>query len=111
MMSSLELTEGSLIHVSSITLPKGEFVKIQPQSKDFLDLTNPRAVLEALLRNYSALGKNEQICLHYNQKEYWLIPKEVKPISKYDAISIVETDIQVRLAVLILFSCSINLPI
>jgi ubiquitin fusion degradation protein 1 len=36
MLKSLELSNGDLIVVSSAALPLGKFVKIQPQSVDFL---------------------------------------------------------------------------
>lgn len=55
MMQNLVLEEGTVIRLSSATLPKGSFVKLQPHSKDFLDITNPRAVLETTLRNFTCL--------------------------------------------------------
>jgi hypothetical protein len=36
--------------VESATLPVATFSKFQPLTKDFLDLTNPKAVLEMRLR-------------------------------------------------------------
>lgn len=54
-MQNLVLEEGTVIRLSSATLPKGSFVKLQPHSKDFLDITNPRAVLETTLRNFTCL--------------------------------------------------------
>ena len=44
MMSNLLLDEGSIIHVENISLPVATFAKFQPQSPDFLDITNPKAV-------------------------------------------------------------------
>lgn len=55
MMQNLVVQEGTVIKLSSATLPKGSFVKLQPHSKDFLDITNPRAVLETTLRNFTCL--------------------------------------------------------
>ena len=45
MMQNLLLEEGDLINIRSATLPKGRFVKLQPHTMDFLDISNPRAVL------------------------------------------------------------------
>lgn len=42
--------QGSLIQFKSATLPKGTYVKIQPHTTDFLDISNPKAVLETSLR-------------------------------------------------------------
>jgi ubiquitin fusion degradation protein 1 len=44
MMQNLLLQEGDIVKLKSISLPKGTFVKLRPQSKDFLDITNPKAV-------------------------------------------------------------------
>jgi hypothetical protein len=35
--------------VKNVSLPKATFVKFRPQSVDFLDITNPRAVRERVL--------------------------------------------------------------
>jgi len=50
MMQNLLLSEGDLIHFKSAVLFKGKFVKIQPHTKDFLDISDPKAVLETSLR-------------------------------------------------------------
>jgi len=33
----------------------GNYVKLRPQSKEFLDISNPKAVLEQTLRTYTCL--------------------------------------------------------
>lgn len=43
-MENLVLEEGALIVIRNVQLPKGRFVKFRPHSKDFLDISNPRAV-------------------------------------------------------------------
>jgi len=44
MMSNLLLEEGGLLQVESASLPVASYAKFQPQSVDFLDITNPKAV-------------------------------------------------------------------
>ena len=44
MMQNLLLEEGDLVRLKSTSLPKGSFVKLQPHTKDFLDISNPKAV-------------------------------------------------------------------
>ena len=61
MMQNLMLEEGGLLAVESASLPVATFAKFQPQSVDFLDLTNPKAVLEARLRNFACLSKGKLI--------------------------------------------------
>jgi hypothetical protein len=47
MMQNLLLQEGDIVKLKSVSLPKGTYVKLRPQSKDFLDITNPKAVYVA----------------------------------------------------------------
>lgn len=45
MMQNLLLQEGDTVRVKNATLPKGTYVKLQPHTKDFLDISNPKAML------------------------------------------------------------------
>jgi ubiquitin fusion degradation protein 1 len=95
MMQNLLLEEGALVNIRSTSLPRGKFVKFQPHTKNFLDIANPRAVLESSLRKFTCLTKGDVIVINYNKKNYYLTVLETKPA---DAISIVETDIEVDFA-------------
>ena len=44
MMENLLLQEGDTVRVKNVTLPKGKYVKLQPHTKDFLDISNPKAM-------------------------------------------------------------------
>ncbi len=92
MMQNLLIEEGSVITVTNVSLPKATFVKLQPQSVDFLEISNPRAVLEHALRNFSCVTKGDIIQLPYNNKNYHFELKEVEP---QDAACIIETDCNV----------------
>lgn len=92
MMQNLLIEEGSVISVSNVSLPKANFVKFQPQHVDFLEISNPRAVLEHGLRNFSCITKGDVICVPYNSKNYHFEIKEVRP---QDAACIIETDCNV----------------
>jgi len=92
MMSNLTLTEGKRIRVRNVSLPKATFVKFQPQSVDFLDITNPRAVLEYKLRSFSCVTVGDHLAFSYNDKKYYLEVKDVKP---QDAACIIEADVNV----------------
>lgn len=92
MMQNLLVEEGSLITIKNISLPKATFVKLQPQSVDFLEISNPKAVLEHALRNFSCVTLGDVIQIQYNDKNYHLALQEVKPA---DAACIIETDCQV----------------
>lgn len=47
MMQTLQLNEGDPIRLTGTELPKGKFVKIQAQSVDFLQVSDPKAVYVA----------------------------------------------------------------
>jgi len=59
--------------------------------------SSPRFVhrLETALRDYSALLKDSNICVYYNDHKYWFTVLETQPA---DVISIVETDVEVDFA-------------
>jgi len=92
MMQNLMLEEGGMVLIKNVSLPKASYVKFKPQSMDFLDITNPRAVLERALRSFSCVTKGDTICIPYNSKKYYLEVCEVKPA---DAACIIETDCNV----------------
>lgn len=94
-MCNLLLQEGDIVRITNTTLPKGSFVKLQPVSKDFLDIHNPRAVLENTLRNFATLTVGDCIVIMYNNKKYEIEIIETKPAS---AISIIEADVNVDFA-------------
>lgn len=95
MMQNMLLQEGDIVRVKNATLPKGTYVKLQPHTKDFLDISNPKAVLETTLRNFSCLTTNDSIMVSYNNRYYYLDVIDTKPSS---AISIMDTDCELDIA-------------
>jgi len=89
---------GGLVRLRNVALPLGSFIKIQPQSTDFLDITDPRAVLEHSLRSYACLTLNDIISIRYNETTFNVKVLEVVPQSSQNGISIMETDLQVDFA-------------
>ncbi|OTF71082.1 polyribonucleotide 5'-hydroxyl-kinase Clp1-like protein [Euroglyphus maynei] len=79
MMRNLLLDEGSMLHVQSVSLPVATFSKFQPQNVDFLDIHNPKAVLENALRNFACLTTGDVIAINYNNKVYELSVLETRP--------------------------------
>lgn len=95
MMENMLLQEGDIVRVKNVTLPKGTYVKLQPHTQDFLDISNPKAILETTLRNYSCLTTGDSIMVAYNNKKYYIDIIETRPSN---AISIIETDCEVDFA-------------
>ena len=96
MMRSLALNEGDKVKVQGTTLPKGKMVKIQPQTVDFLEISDPKAVLEQALRNFSTLTPGDIIEFKYNCLTFEVLIMEVTPDAA--AITIVDTDLEVDFA-------------
>ncbi|KAL8129240.1 hypothetical protein V2J09_018395 [Rumex salicifolius] len=95
MMENMLLQEGDTVLVKNATLPKGTYVKLQPHTTDFLDISNPKAILETTLRSFSCLTTGDSIMVAYNNKRYYIDIVETKPSN---AISIIETDCEVDFA-------------
>src|SRR2546430_1674468 len=97
-MQTLDLEPGDLIQIKSTDLPSGSFIKLQPQSTAFLDISDPKAVLENAMRNFSCLTKGDIFSFSYNDQIFDIAVLEVKPEGDKHAISVVETDIEVDFA-------------
>lgn len=95
MMRNLLLDEGNMVNIESVSLPVATFSKFQPQSTDFLDITNPKAVLENELRSFACLTTGDVIAIGYNDRIYELCVLETKPEA---AVSIIECDMNVDFA-------------
>ncbi len=98
MMSTLKLEPGELIKLNSCDLPLGKFVKIEPQSVDFLDISDPKAVLENVLRKFTTLTVNDVIEINYNDTIYAIKVLEARPESENSGICVVETDLETDFA-------------
>merc|ERR1712113_344934 len=89
----------SVIELTTVSLPKGQFVQFQAHETEFAMLSNPRVVLEKNLRAYSCLTVGDTIQIEFSGHIYKLDVTEVKPRivrgNAPPAISIIETDIKV----------------
>jgi ubiquitin fusion degradation protein 1 len=94
-MEHLGLSEGGDVSIESVQLQKGTFVKIQPHETAFIDLPNPRAVLENALRNYLCLTQGDTIVVEFAKKRYAIDIIETRP---GPAIMTLQTDLQVDFA-------------
>ena len=48
MMQNLVLAEGDMVRIRSASLPKGTYVKLQPHTTDFINISNPKVGRGAL---------------------------------------------------------------
>lgn len=78
MMKTLKLQEGDPLRVTGASLPKGSFVKLQAQEVDFIEVSDPKAVLEQALRNFTCLTQGDIIEISYNSIVFGLLVMETK---------------------------------
>jgi len=89
---------GDIATISTVTLPSATFIQLQPQSVAFLNISNPKAVLEQVLRKYPTLTKGSTILFYYNDKEHYMKVLDIKPLSSINAVSIINADVEVDFA-------------
>lgn len=98
MMKSLHCRGGDFVQIQRCRLEKGNFVKLEPQSVDFLDVWDPRAALENSLKLFHTLTKNDIISIQIGENVFGIKVLEVEPESADGGISIHETDLNVDFA-------------
>lgn len=99
LMQTLQLEPGDLLQTKSTDLPPGSFIKLQPQNVNFLEISDPKAVLETAFRNFSCLTVGDVFTFSYNDDVYEIAVLEVKPDDGVKhAVSVQETDLEVDFA-------------
>ncbi|KAK3997131.1 putative ubiquitin fusion degradation protein 1 [Cladorrhinum sp. PSN332] len=98
MMNTLGLDVGDMIQIKTTSLELARLVKLQPQSTNFLDITDPRAVLERAFRNFATLTKGDLFSFEYNNEIYEMAVLEVKPETDKMGVCMIETDVSVDFA-------------
>ena len=76
-------------------MPKGTAVKLQPHEAEFVNLDNPKTMLEWVLPNFVALTAGETLPIVYNNRTYKIDVLEVEPGT---AISLIDTNLNLDLA-------------
>lgn len=98
MMQTLALDVGDMIQIKTTSLELAKLVKLQPQSVKFLDVSDPRAVLENAFRNFAAVTKGDVFAFEYNGEVYEMAVLDVKPETPKMGVSMIETDVSVDFA-------------
>jgi ubiquitin fusion degradation protein 1 len=98
MMQTLLLETGDLLQIKSTDLPPASFVKLQPQDVNFLEISDPKAVLEKAFRSFATVTKDDIFSFKYNDTVYDVAVLEVQPTSDKMGVSMLETDVKVDFA-------------
>ena len=92
-MSELGISEGETINIELNSVPTGSYIKIRPHKTEFINLSNPKAILEKYLsKNYPVLSKGTTISIWHDtlEKAFLIDIVESKPS---DVIKTIDTDI------------------
>jgi ubiquitin fusion degradation protein 1 len=98
LMQTIQLEPGSLVQIRSTELSLGTFVKLQPQDPSFLEISDPKAVLQRSLNNLACLTVGDIFTFEYNDTVYSIAVLEVKPQDAKKAICIIDVDLNVDFA-------------
>lgn len=97
-MQTLLLDVGDMIQIKTTSLELARLVKLQPQAVNFLDISDPKAVLERAFRNFAALTKGDVFNFEYNDTVYDVAVLEVRPETEKMGVCMIETDVSVDFA-------------
>ena len=79
MFDKLCLEEGHQVNLRDLTLKPGTFIKIQPQKTEFINIPQPKTVLEYNLRNYFCVTEGDTISVKFSNRYYNIDILECKP--------------------------------
>lgn len=91
LFQQLQLKPGDAVRVQTVVLPQGGLVKLRPQSRRFIELHNPKQLLEKHFTQYPVLYKGSTIVLRYLDQDFLLDIMDVQDMSgkSVEAISTV----------------------
>lgn len=96
---NMRVAEGEMIRIGYCKfLPKANFCKIRPHKTAFIELADPKTILEMELRKFVCLNLNDTITIEFNGKQYDLDIVELKPANNYKAAVIIDTDLTLDFA-------------
>ena len=94
-MEDLGIQEGQNIEIEKVAPPQGTYIKLRPHKTAFIELSDPKAILEKILsEDYPVVTRGQTIAVNYKElgKVFRIDIVETKPA---EVISIINTDINV----------------
>ncbi|KAG8381854.1 hypothetical protein BUALT_Bualt05G0016000 [Buddleja alternifolia] len=85
MMKNLKLQEGDLAIILIAAMLKGGYIKLQPHKTSFIEVSDPRAVLEKTLRSFTCLTRGDTIMVTHNKKEFYIDVLEEPEVEQLQA--------------------------
>ena len=94
-MNNIGIREGQEVEIEKICPVQGTYMKLRPHKTEFINLSNPKAILERIMsRDYPVVSQGQTIELNYKDLDckYRIDIVETNPA---EIISIVNTDINI----------------
>ena len=94
-MEDLGIQEGQEIEIEKVSPPKGTYIKLRPHKTAFIELSDPRAILEKIMsENYPVVTQGQTIAIHHKESNtvFRIDIIETKPT---ETISIINTDVNI----------------
>ncbi|GMI79007.1 hypothetical protein HRI_001570000 [Hibiscus trionum] len=92
MMENMEIEVWNYMYMKNKELEKATYIKLQPHGSDFMEISNPKDVLEENLQKFSCLTKGDTIMISHGNKMFYINIVETEPA---DAVSLIDTDCEV----------------
>ena len=95
-MEELAITEGETVEIEKVSPPKGTYVKLRPQETAFIEMSNPKAILEKIMcQDYPVITEGQTITINYKDlgKIFSIDILETQP---EEVVSIIDTDLNVE---------------
>ncbi len=95
-MEDLAITEGENVEIEKVFPAKGTYVKLRPHKTAFIEMANPKAILEKIMcKDYPVITEGQTITINYKDlgKVFSIDLLETQPA---EVISIIDTDLNVE---------------
>ena len=73
-------------------------IKLQPHQTKFIQIENPKAILEYQLRNFTCLHEGDTISIQVFNYTFQIDILEINPKNQYNAVCIIDADVNVDFA-------------
>jgi len=92
-MEDLGIEEGSQVSIEYINPPQGSYLKLKPHETAFINLSNPKVVLEQIMsKDYPVVSKGETIVLNYKDLDKTFLI-DIVDCQPSETIKIIDADV------------------
>lgn len=89
-MQQIGINEGDTINIELVDLPEGDYIKIRPHKTEFINLSNPKSILERMLSlHYPVVTQGHTISIYHEtlDKNFLIDIVETKPAESIKIIN------------------------